>query len=342
YLLFQDDVWIRHWGYLPEPELMERKKKRNHRLLEMALEEDPTNPFMHYNVGKQYVAAHQFREGLPSLERAIELWRGRGGVSQAYVGNMFALAMNAAAEQGDNARAVQIEALVPQDVVSPDILFQAGVAWMRLGRREEALKRLHRAVEDTSIRQHIEGDPSSSTWRPLAALAQLHLESGEAAKAYQFALQAHEYAPELPNLLYALMLSGGTLKRYEESIGYARKLLSLDVNDGYKRQARRLMLNIGRGTGDQRLVLEAFSGPLEGIGESEVVLIRAEAHAQMGEIQDQYDVLAAGCRDFPSEVSIRLALADVLDAQDCMAEAASVLGAGLDQPNPPAALYARL
>ena len=342
YLIFQDDVWVRHWGYLPEPALVERKRIRNQRLLEMALADNPDSPFAHYNLGKQHVAAYEFTEGLPYLARAVELWQQTNPGPQAYVGNMFALAINAAVELGHNQRAIEFERLVPDAVLSPDILFQAGVAWMRLGQREEAMRRFHRAIDDASIRQFIEGDPSSSTWRPLAALAQMHLESGELEQAYDYAKQAQAHGPELPNILFALTLSSARLKRYDEAVGYARKLLELDVNEGYKRQARRLMLNIGEGTGDYRLAAEAFSGALEGISDIEAVLRHANAYAQLGEPQRQYEVLDAGCKQFPGESCIRLALAEVLEAQGYPAEALSVVGAGLDQPDPPPALYTNL
>ena len=341
YLLFQDDVWVRHWGYLPEPELVERKRVRNQRLLKMALREEPDSPFAHYNLGKQHVAAYEFKEGLPFLARAIELWQETSPGPQAYVGNMFALAINAAVELGQNERAIEFESFVPEAVLSPDILFQAGVAWMRLAQREEAMHRFHRAIEDPSIRRFIEGDPSSSTWRPLTALAQIHLEGGELEQAYDFAQQAYAYGPEMPNILYALALSSARLKRYDEAVSHARKLVTLDVNEGYKRQARRLMFNIGQGTGDYHLALEAFSGSLEGITGAEAVLHQAEAHAQLGAPQQQYEVLEAGCREFPDDAAIRLALAELLDAQGYPREATNVLGAGLDF-NPPPLLYIQL
>jgi tetratricopeptide (TPR) repeat protein len=342
YLLFQDDVWVRHWGYMPEPALVARKRARNHQLLALALRDKPDDPFIHYNLGKQHAAAHEFVEGLPPLVRGIELWQAQGRCTHAYVGNMFALAINAAVELGDNQRAVELEALVPEEVMSPDILFQAGVAWWRWGHVEEGVRRLNRAWQDTSIRLHIEGDPASHTWRPLAALAQISLERGDPQGAHDLALQALQHAPELPNLLYALALSTASLRRYDDCVSYARQILALDVNQGYHRQARRLLFNIGQGTNNPSLTLEALSGLIEGIGESEAILARAQAHAQLGETQQQYDVLEAGCREHPADAGVRLALGKFLDGHGYLAEAAAILGAGLDQPETPRTLYANL
>lgn len=342
YLLYQDAVWIRHWGYMPEPQLMRRKKARNTHLLELAVADNPSDPFMNYNVGKQHAAHHEFAQALPHLERAIQLWRETSGINHAYVGNMFALAINTSVELGDNQKAVAIEALVPSAAISPDILFQAGVAWMRLGRRDQAEPRLQRAWQDTGIRMHIEGDPSSYTWRPLAALAQIYLDAGDAAQAYKYAQQAMVHGPDLPNLLFAMALTTAKLRRFEESARHARRMIELDVNEGYKRQARRLLLNIGQGTDDPRLVVEAFSGPIEGIEDHEGVLIRANAYAEMGDRQSQYDTLDAGCKEHPNHWAIRVALVELLDEQDFTAEAGNILAAGLDLPNPPPGLYAKL
>jgi hypothetical protein len=89
-------------------------------------------------------------------------------------------------------------------------------------------------------------------------------------------------------------------------------------------------------------VLEAFSGQIEGISPDEGILIKAAAHQQLGELQQQYETLDAGCRSFPGHFGIRLALVDLLEAQGYAAEATRVLGGGLDHPQPPAALYTRL
>jgi len=342
-LLFQDAVWIRHWGYIPDPERTPRKRMRNASLLQLALEDDPNDPFTHYNIGKQFAAHREFEPGLQALQKAIELWQARGRVPQAYVGNMFALAINAALELGNNQLSVDIEAQVPESVVSPDILFQAGVAWMRLGKREEAYARLMRAWQDTSIRLNIEGDPASCTWRPLAALAQMHLDSGEPEKAYEFAKQALPYGAELPNLLYAMAVSSASLHKYDESIAWARKIIALDdINEGYRKQARRLMYNIGQGTSQPGLMVEALaSGEIEGIDPAQGALTVAQTHASLGDVQQQYETLDAACREYPENAELRLALAGFLEEQGHAAEATNVLGGGLDYPAPPL-LYARL
>lgn len=78
------------------------------------------------------------------------------------------------------------------------------------------------------------------------------------------------------------------------------------------------------------------------IGPEDEVLDRAQAFERAGEIQAQYDTLDAACRRFPAHDGIRLALANLLEDQGFPGEAIVILGDGLDQPSPPAALYLRL
>ncbi len=341
-LIPQEDVWIRHWGYIPTGDVLKRKRDRNFPLLQLSAAEHPDDPFIHYNLGKQYNAEHRFEPGLEALRKAIDLWTRQGQTPYAFVGNMFALAINAAVELGENELAIEIEALTPAMFRSSDVLFQAGVALMRLQRLDEAMERLNRAWQDPVAAAGIEVDPSSSTWRPLGALTHIYVETGRLAEAYATAKRAYELAPTRPNILYALAFVCGRMGHTDEAARWARELIAGELDEGFKSQARRILVNIGRGTGNAGLVLEAFSGPIHGLTEEEAVAIRAEAHAQAGNLQAQYDTLDAGCRQFPSNSSIRLALAAVLESQGYVQPAINVLSAGLDQPAPSSELYQRL
>jgi tetratricopeptide (TPR) repeat protein len=342
-LIPQEVVWIRHWGYMPIPELMARKRSRNFPLLELAVKEKPDDPFVHYNLGKQYAAEHNFEPALKWLDKAIELWRATKEVPYAFVGSMFALAINSAVELGNNERALEIEAETPEAFRTADVLFQAGVAYSRVHRYEDALDRLNRAWQDPTVNaQTIEGDPSSSTWRPLGALAHLHMELDKPEEAYEFAKKAYEFAPTRPNILYALSFISARLKRLEESVKWARELIEGKLDEGFKAQGRRILFNVGIGTSQPILVVEALAGPVEGVSEEESVLFQARALKELGEEQGQYDALEAGCKRFPDHSGIRLALAEFLDAHGYLPEAAAILSAGLDQPQPPAELYQRL
>ncbi|MGH2468643.1 MAG: glycosyltransferase family 2 protein, partial [Chloroflexota bacterium] len=77
-LVPQEQAFIRHWGYIPRPGVLEQKAARNRTLLEATLRADPGEPFNHYCLGKQLAGENRFAEALPHLENAIRLWRERG------------------------------------------------------------------------------------------------------------------------------------------------------------------------------------------------------------------------------------------------------------------------
>jgi glycosyltransferase involved in cell wall biosynthesis len=270
----QKEVWVRHWGYIPKPDVMKRKRDRNFALLERALEEEPDDAFLHYNLGKQYTAERQFEPGLQALERAVELWFEQGQMPYAYTGNMFALAINAAVELGQNEKALDIEGRIPPALRGSDVMFQAGVACMRLKRYDEAIIRLNMAWQRPTGGQSIESDPSLSTWRPLGALANLYMEVGNPTEAYACAQRAYQLAPEQPNVLYALAFISAHVGKLDEALSWARRLLAGQMDAGFKAQARRIMFNIGRGTNQPELLCEAMSGPIEGVSEEEVARVR--------------------------------------------------------------------
>ena len=341
-LHYQEQAWVRHWGYIRESKRLAAKRARNSRLIALALAETPDDPFLNYYAGRERSAEQEFAPALEALGRAVELWRSEGCPSSAYVPNMLALAMNAAVELGEHVRAVDLEALVPAALVSSDILFQGGLAHWRLGDIDGAAERFNRAWQDATVREGLEVDPTSSTWRPLSALAQMRLEAGDAAAAYALAKQAQAHEPRLPNLLLALAITSSKIAAHQESIAWARQILGLEDHEHYKKQARRLMLNIGQESGDYALIAEALAGEAEGIPGIDTVLMRAEALARLGDIQAQYDELSAGCQRFPDDVRVRLAAAELLETQGFTAQALEVLGGGLDQPQPSPELYQRL
>ena len=78
------------------------------------------------------------------------------------------------------------------------------------------------------------------------------------------------------------------------------------------------------------------------MSEEQRLLRRAETHARLGDIQAQYEDLHSGVEKLPGSSALRLALADFLIQYGYESEALNVLGAGLDEPDPPAELYQRL
>ena len=73
--IIEASVTVRHDGYMQEQ--LDTKKGRNLALLEKSLAETPDDPYVHFQLGKQYDIQLQYAEALPCYQRARELVRNR-------------------------------------------------------------------------------------------------------------------------------------------------------------------------------------------------------------------------------------------------------------------------
>lgn len=338
----QDRVHVMHWGYVPKGDLMQRKSERNRRLLEKSIKEEPSKPIHYYNLGRQLCREGDPAGALSLFRTCLDLWRAEGGRNWSFAHSLFSFAAQAAVDSGEWQEALDIEAATPPHLVSAELLCKSGAALWLLGRREEAIARLNRALNDPSVIHPHLHDVSKSTWQPLLMLSGLYEQLGDLNKAHESAARALEYAPENPEILLACGYQAAKLGALEESLALLRKLLSGKRDDGYKAQARSVLLQVAQAQGDASLELEALGGDIQGLTEEGRVLRRAAVQAQLGNPQAQYDELHAGRAAHPQDYAIKFALADFLAEHDYEAEALNMLGAALDDPDAPAELYKRL
>ena len=73
--IIEASVTVRHDGYMQEQ--LDTKKGRNLALLEKSLADTPDDPYVHFQLGKQYDIQLQYAEALPCYQRARELVRNR-------------------------------------------------------------------------------------------------------------------------------------------------------------------------------------------------------------------------------------------------------------------------
>jgi tetratricopeptide (TPR) repeat protein len=338
----QKQVLVMHWGYLPKGDLMQRKSERNRRLLELSLEEEPSRPLHYYNLGRQLSRERDYAGAFQRFTQGLALWEAEGGPNWSFAHSLFSFAAQAAGEIGRFERVLEIEKKAPEHLISPELLCEAGKALWQLNRREEAIARLNRAWQDPSIIKLHLHDVSKSTWQPLLMLGGLYDQTGDVAKAYECAQKALEFAPKHPEVLLASGYLAAKLSHTDESLSSIGKLLKGDRDDGFKAQGRSVLLQLGRNLDRPDLELEALSGEIAGIRPEGRVPRRAAAHSRLGNTQAQYDELHAGCAEFPRDLEIRFALTDFLADQGYDAEAVTVLGAALDDPDAPADVYRRL
>jgi glycosyltransferase involved in cell wall biosynthesis/Tfp pilus assembly protein PilF len=159
-VLEQTAVFIRHWGYLPNAEVMARKLARNRRLIELSITAEPNQPRHYFNLGMQLLVEGNSRRALDVLRRGIDLWFEAHGLDLGYVPGMFAAAAKAAANLGDDSSVIEIERRTPPELVSSELLLESGRAWRRLGQPHEAATRFERAAGDPLAIANILHDPT--------------------------------------------------------------------------------------------------------------------------------------------------------------------------------------
>jgi len=73
YDTFLIDLSANHIGYMKEVVKTTNKLKRNIEMLTKAIESTPTDPYLHYQIGKSYYMEHTYNEAYSSFKRALEI-----------------------------------------------------------------------------------------------------------------------------------------------------------------------------------------------------------------------------------------------------------------------------
>jgi len=66
------DIIIHHYGYIPSISTKKDKSKRNLAILEQEIKINPTDSFVNYNLGTEYVRLHQYEQAIPYFKEALK------------------------------------------------------------------------------------------------------------------------------------------------------------------------------------------------------------------------------------------------------------------------------
>jgi tetratricopeptide (TPR) repeat protein len=319
----QNQVSVRHHGYVLEPAEKQAKAERNARLLARSIEEDPDSPHLHFFLAQQHAWLGHYDAALQAAERAMELWKEAGSPPGEYVHQLFTTGAACAAELHRYEQAIAFEATLPAEDTAAEMLCVLGQAYAALGQPQEAIERLERACRDETI--HRDGDPSASGWRPLLGLAELYAGLDRMHDCYQALRQAHQAAPTRPDTLLLLGFTSARLKNASEAATWFRQVVEGDFHDRYHEKARRAMLDLANSAGNTELALEALSGQVEGLDPARTALVTARVLASAGDVGRQHEVLVRAHEQFPGDVRVAMALADALIQQQRYGESAVML-----------------
>ena len=181
----QTPVRVTHYGYLGSVRDAKEKSQRNIELLRKQAAESPPTPFLHFNLGSEYIVVGDFNAAIDELTTARALVAAEGNLTRAeYVPSLFTrlvtvLRMAGSLLEADTTAAEGLE-LFPQ--FTDLVLAQARIAQTR-GDTDEAVALFHRAIEMGEAPARYGPMVGSGTFLARLALAELHLELGEPAPA---------------------------------------------------------------------------------------------------------------------------------------------------------------
>lgn len=181
----QTPVRVTHYGYLGSVRDAKEKSQRNIELLRKQAAESPKTPFLHFNLGSEYIVVGDLNAGIDELKTARSLLHAEGNITRAeYVPSLYTrlvmvLRLAGKLIEADTTAAEGLE-LFPQ--FTDLVLAQARIAQTQ-GDAGKAKALFHRAIEMGEAPSRYAPMVGSGTFLARLALADLHLELGEAAEA---------------------------------------------------------------------------------------------------------------------------------------------------------------
>jgi tetratricopeptide (TPR) repeat protein len=201
---FDTGVEVSHLGYGEELLRSRDKLARNRGLVRAALSDQPTDPYLWYQLGRTEFVAGDFSQALDASRRAIELLDGQ---ETAYVALLFETAAYALRELGRSAEAHGLLSEIAERFSRrPDTRFALALLDMDLGRLAEAEAGFRACLElDGGQPEGGESVRSSATWAPafnLGVMAEVLQQREAATHWYHRALEFHpQHEPSQAALL---------------------------------------------------------------------------------------------------------------------------------------------
>ncbi|GAX91612.1 tetratricopeptide repeat-containing glycosyltransferase family 2 protein [Effusibacillus lacus] len=190
---------IVHRGYLPE--LLGRKDKirRNLRILELSLQENPEDPFHLYNMGVTHCQLGNLQEAERYMKRAFEL----APAGAAYRPTLIRDRTKILIERKDWTAAEQLlRCEIARYADYPDLYHLLGETLKQKGYLREALQTFQKAAHNGAAPSKYVTEAGMGTFRSYYEMAALAKELGAHAEALQFYRQALAFHPRyLPALI---------------------------------------------------------------------------------------------------------------------------------------------
>ena len=140
----ESSMLIHHFGYLPQFTKKHEKSQRNIKLLELALKEEPDQPFYFYNLGVEYARISNIDQSIIYLKKCIENEHEKASyLHHAY----YLLADNLVEKTEFDQAIVWLQKGIHLYSNYTDLHYLLGNTYLKQYRYEEALQSYYRAIE---------------------------------------------------------------------------------------------------------------------------------------------------------------------------------------------------
>lgn len=141
--LARSDLIIHHMGYLNREIGAKDKRRRNIRVIKKALAGSPSDPFLHYSLGIEYLLSGRTDEGIGCLERALGLMKGDEGYCRDL---LITLGLGLLKAGRRDKLAGMLETTLSIYSGDPDLVLIRGMLYFSEGRYEQAVAELRRGL----------------------------------------------------------------------------------------------------------------------------------------------------------------------------------------------------
>lgn len=140
--IYNDIATFKHYGYMfRDKELLNKKYLRNGEILLEEIEKNPNDPYINYQLGKNYCILKSYEDGLFYLEKSLELYRKRKHIPRFLTSNLAQLYISM--NQHRKCEGLCLD-YIKEDDKNIDIYYALGISQAYLEKKEESIESFKR------------------------------------------------------------------------------------------------------------------------------------------------------------------------------------------------------
>lgn len=202
-------ICIHHYGYSGEEVARKNKIERNAGLLREQLEQEPNNPFPHYNMAVEYMRMNRFEDATAHIRRALDLCAPE--TSYRHLLFKYGARCLLLLKRYEEAAAMCSQGLEECPEYT-DLVHLSGVIHLAAGHKPEALMALIQAIRMGAPPEHYHTESGMGTYLSCLALGQLfEITDDDGAAIHWYAEAVRHHAPLTMPLqrIFRLFAAGG-------------------------------------------------------------------------------------------------------------------------------------